>query len=50
MCLEDEYTAFCFDEACEYIVNRIRKGDEPQYQKKKKKVTSMAEYFRGLGV
>ena len=48
--LDDEYTAFCFDEACEYIVDRFKKGDEPQYEKKKKKVTSMAEYFKGLGV
>lgn len=50
MGIDDEYTAFCFDEACEYIVKRILKGDEPQYEKRKKKVTSMAEYFKGLGV
>ena len=48
--IEDEYTAFCFDEACDYIVKRIAKGDEPRYEKKKKKVSSMAEYFKELGV
>lgn len=50
LCIEDEYTAFCFDEACEYIMINIRNGEEPQYEKKKVKVTSMAEYFKELGV
>ena len=50
MQIEDEYTAFCFNEACNYIVSQIKDGNEPQYEKKKKKVRSMAEYFKGLGV
>lgn len=48
--VDDEYTAFCFDEACNYIVSKIKAGKEPQYEKKKKKVKSMAEYFKELGV
>ena len=50
MGIDDEYTAFCFDEACDYLVKRVLKGDDPRYEKKKKKVSSMAEYFKGLGV
>lgn len=48
--VNDEYTSFCFDEACNYIVMRFKNGDEPIYEKKKKKVSSMAEYFKELEV
>ena len=30
---EDEYTAYCLDSACAYIINRIEQGDEPQFRK-----------------
>lgn len=30
----DAYTAFCFDEACSYILSRMRQGDEPVVKKK----------------
>lgn len=29
MGIEDEYTAFCFNEACAFIVSRLNEGDEP---------------------
>jgi len=29
MGIEDNYTAYCFDEACAFIVNQIRDGKEP---------------------
>ena len=29
MGIEDAYTAFCFDEACADIVNRIKNGEQP---------------------
>ena len=29
MGIDDGYTAFCFDEACAFIVNQIRDGKEP---------------------
>ncbi len=29
MGIEDEYTAFCFDEACAFIVNKLRNNEEP---------------------
>jgi len=29
MGIEDAYTAFCFDEACAYIINELQDGKEP---------------------
>ena len=29
MGIEDSYTAFCFDEACSFIIQQIRDGKEP---------------------
>ena len=35
MNIEDAYTAFCFDEACAYIVNQLKDGKEPVIRKGK---------------
>uniref|UniRef100_A0AAU8AYG5 Uncharacterized protein n=1 Tax=Dulem virus 36 TaxID=3145754 RepID=A0AAU8AYG5_9CAUD len=29
----DEYTAFCFDEACCYILSKLRDKEKPHYRK-----------------
>ena len=29
MGIKDEYTAFCFDEACAFIIRQIKDGKEP---------------------
>lgn len=29
MGIEDTYTAFCFDEACAFIIQKIRDGEKP---------------------
>lgn len=29
--IDDEYTAFCFDEACAYISNQMEIGNEPNF-------------------
>ena len=29
MGIEDAYTAFCFDEACAYIISKMHDGEEP---------------------
>lgn len=29
MGLNDEYTAFCFDEACAFIIDKIKDGNKP---------------------
>lgn len=31
--LKDEYTAYCFDEACAYISSRIKDGEKPVFKK-----------------
>lgn len=36
MDIGDAYTAFCFDEACAYIMQKLEKGEEPQFKKKYK--------------
>lgn len=43
MDIEDSYTAFCFDEACDYIYIRIRNGDVPVF---KKKVSSFHDIYK----
>lgn len=32
--IEDCYTAYCFNEACTYIIARLEKGEEPTFNKK----------------
>lgn len=32
--LEDEYTAFCFDEACGLILDKLESGEEIRFQQK----------------
>ena len=32
----DEYTAFCLDEACAFILNRVQNGGTPRFTKKYK--------------
>lgn len=29
--INDEYTAFCFDEACAYILGRLRNKEKPRF-------------------
>jgi hypothetical protein len=30
--IKDEYTAFCFDEACAYIIKQLENKKEPQFK------------------
>ena len=30
--IDDKYTAYCFDEACAYIISRLKAGEKPQAQ------------------
>lgn len=47
MGIEDDYTAFCFNEACAYIIARIKDGDTPNIKEEKesKKVYSKPSDF-----
>lgn len=41
--LDDEYTAYCFDEACDIIMSRIDNGEEPVFRVK---YNSFSEMYR----
>lgn len=32
--IKDEYTQFCFDEACAYIISKVQKGETPMFRKR----------------
>lgn len=34
--IDDEYTSFCFDEACAYITDRLQDKKRPQWEDEKK--------------
>ena len=34
--LIDDYTAYCFDEACAFILQKIEDGEEPTFTRKVK--------------
>lgn len=31
--IKDEYTQFCFDEACAYIISKVQKGETPMFRR-----------------
>ena len=43
--IDDPYTAYCFDEACAYIVNKIEKGQEPTFERKFKSFRDMYRHY-----
>lgn len=52
--INDEYTAYCFDEACSNIIARIMEGETPQYVKPgmskedKKHFSKMSDFYKSL--
>lgn len=44
MGIEDVYTAFCFDEACSYIIQRLEDGEEIRFTRE---VKSFSEMYAG---
>ena len=53
--LDDEYTSYCFDEACAYITSRIKDGEKPVFKKKdesnieKPHYSSLREMYSKMG-
>lgn len=41
--IEDCYTAYCFNEACTYILARLEKGETPTY---KQPYTSFSDLYK----
>lgn len=51
LAVEDEYTAYCLDEAAAYVISKIEDGEEPVFEKKvEKHFKSMREMYDYLGV
>lgn len=46
MDIDDPYTAFCFDEACSYIIQRINEGDDPIIKEPKKETVTKTKHLR----
>lgn len=45
MDIADSYTAYCFDEACAYIIKKIENGEEPTFERKFKTFSEMYRYY-----
>lgn len=51
----DVYTSFCFDEACAYIISRIKDGEEPDFTVKetesleKRHYSSLRDMYSSMG-
>lgn len=48
MHIDDEYTAFCFDEACCLIMTKLSEGETPQYlsyQDEKKEYKNFKDFY-----
>lgn len=43
--IDDPYTAFCFDEACAFIINKIEGGEEPVFERKFKTFSDMYRHY-----
>lgn len=39
--IEDPYTSYCFDEACAFISNKIKAGEQPKFKVKYKSFSDM---------
>ena len=51
--IEDEYTAFCFDEACAFIMGKIDNKEEPNFdvfkeKEMKKEYQTLGDYYKDL--
>lgn len=48
--IKDEYTAYCFDEACAFIRMKLEKGETPIYKdiKTKKHYSSYSELIQDV--
>lgn len=48
LCIEDEYTGYCLNEACAYIQERINAGENPKFKTQFKSFKDLyAHYGRG---
>ena len=43
--IPDAYTSYCFDEACSYIADKIREGEEPIFEQNHK-YSSFKDFYK----
>lgn len=43
--LEDEYTSYCFDEACAFIISKMNDGEVPRF---KVKMENFSDIYKNL--
>lgn len=43
--LEDEYTSYCFDEACAFIISKMNDGEVPRF---KVKTENFSDIYKNL--
>ena len=43
--IADAYTAYCFDEACAYIIKQMEDGEEPIFKVEFKSFQDMYKYY-----
>lgn len=52
--IHNEYAAYCFDEACIFLLNALESGKELKFEnngdKPKKHYKSLSEFYKSLGV
>lgn len=41
----DEYTAYCFNEACAYIISKLQSGEEPVFRVKYKSFADLYSQY-----
>ena len=44
--IQDAYTAFCFDEACAYVIAKIEEGETPTFREKYKSFTDLYKQYK----
>ena len=54
MHISDEYTSFCFDEACSYITSKIKDNEKPRFKKKqdnklKRHYSKPSDMYKDMG-
>lgn len=47
--IEDNYTAFCFNEACCEIIERLKNGEKPNYIEYRKEQKAEAKHYNNFG-
>lgn len=43
--IDDSYTAYCFDEACSYIISKMNNDEQPMFKKSYKSFSEMYSQY-----